>query len=73
MLSSEVMSGTPHFERGGRIPPGEGRVALHNVSWSQYQALLAIRGEVAVPRVAGHLTAKDIGLLKKLIAELEDE
>lgn len=43
---------------GPSVPPGEvvstadSRVLMHNVPWSHYEVLLALRGDKAVPRLA---------------------
>jgi Uma2 family endonuclease len=43
---------------GQRVPPGEvvatadSRALMHNVPWSHYEVLLALRGERSVPRLA---------------------
>ncbi len=62
---------------GQTIGSADQRVTLHNVPWSHYEILLAIKGEAAVPRITyleGELElmspSQDHEGLKKLLARL---
>jgi Uma2 family endonuclease len=46
------MASVPLFERGEVVKSADSRVVLSNVSWAQYEMMLAWRGDKAVPRYA---------------------
>ncbi len=41
-----------HFPRGEYVPSSDGRIVLHQVSWSQYETQLEIRGDRSSPRIS---------------------
>ncbi len=41
-----------HIPPGEYVPTADGRVVLRDVTWSQFEDIVAVRGERSVPRVA---------------------
>jgi len=46
------MAATQPIPRGEYVPTADRRVVLHGVSWSQYEAQLAVRGDRSSPRIS---------------------
>jgi Uma2 family endonuclease len=46
------MDATPSIPPGEHVPTADRRVVMHGVPWSHYEAQLALRGDVSVPRIS---------------------
>lgn len=46
------MVATSQVPPGEYVPTADQRVVMHGVSWSHYEALLALRGDAPVPRIS---------------------
>ena len=46
------MVATPSIPPGEHVPTADRRVVMHGVPWSHYEAQLALRGDISVPRIS---------------------
>lgn len=46
------MSAAATIPLGEQVPTADGRVVMHRVPWSHYEAQLALRGDVSSPRIS---------------------
>jgi Uma2 family endonuclease len=46
------MVASPKIPPGEHVPTADQRVIMHGVPWTQYEVMLALRGEKSVPRMA---------------------